>query len=334
VRGPRYPSLYQVNTRVWLTQLGEALGRPATLYDVPDGELDALARAGFDWVWLLSVWQTGEAGRDISRAHPPWRRDFEQTLPDLCQQDIGGSGFAITGYVVHAAVGGDAALERLRKRLRQRGLRLMLDFVPNHTATDHPWVEQHPDYFVHGSEMDLARAPQNYARVASACGSIVLAYGRDPHFPSWPDALQLDYGNPALQAAMIVELHKIAALCDGVRCDMAMLVLPEVFERTWGVRPESFWLNAIASMRGQQADFVFLAEAYWDLEWTLLQQGFDYAYDKRLYDRLKDRQARGVRKHLGAGPDYRTGSRVSSRTTTSGEQRRCFRRVCTKRLQS
>jgi hypothetical protein len=244
----------------------------------------------------------GRAGY-FARASP-WRRDFEQTLPDLCQQDIGGSGFAITGYVVHAAMGGDAALERLRKRLRQRGLRLMLDFVPNHTATDHPWVEQHPDYFVHGSEMDLARAPQNYARVASACGSIVLAYGRDPHFPSWPDALQLDYGNPALQAAMIGELHKIAALCDGVRCDMATLVLPEVFERTWGVRPESFWLNAIASMRGQQADFVFLAEAYWDLEWTLLQQGFDYAYDKRLYDRLKDRQARGVRKHLGAGPDY------------------------------
>ena len=99
---------------------------------------------GFDWVWFLSVWQTGPAGQRVSRSNPEWRKEFQETLPDLREEDIAGSGFAITGYTVHPQLGGDAALARLRERLRQRGLRLMLDFVPNHTGLDHPWVEDPP----------------------------------------------------------------------------------------------------------------------------------------------------------------------------------------------
>jgi hypothetical protein len=129
-----YPSLYQINTRVWLTELAQQLGRPATLDDVPDAELDCLARMGFDWVWLLSVWQTGPAGQRVSRSNPEWRKEFKETLPDLREEDIAGSGFAIIGYSAHDHLGGDAALARLRERLRNRGPRLMLDFVPNHTA--------------------------------------------------------------------------------------------------------------------------------------------------------------------------------------------------------
>ena len=114
---------------------------------------------GFDWVWLLSVWQTGAAGQRVSRTNPEWRKEFQETLPDLREEDIPGSGFAITGYTVHESLGGDAALARLRERLRKRGLRLMLDFVPNHTGLDHPWVEEHPEYYIRGTEPDLARAP-------------------------------------------------------------------------------------------------------------------------------------------------------------------------------
>lgn len=204
----RHPSLYQVNTRVWLTELSQALGRPATLDDVPDAELDRLAGMGFDWVWFLSVWRTSLAGRQVSRTNPDWRKDFEETLPDLRETDIAGSGFAITGYSAHPDFGGDQALARLRQRLADHGLKLMLDFVPNHTGLDPPWLEEHPEYYVAGTEADLAREPQNYIQIKWTAGGLVLAHGRDPHFSGWPDTLQLDYGNPAAQAAMLEALHQ------------------------------------------------------------------------------------------------------------------------------
>ena len=301
---PRYPSLYQINTRVWLNELSFVLGRSATLDDIPDSDLDRWAAQGFDWIWMLSVWQTGDAARLVSRGNPEWRREFQETLPDLCDEDIAGSGFAITGYTVHQALGGDAALARLRERLRQRGLRLMLDFVPNHTGLGHPWVEDHLEYFVKGTELDLARAPQNYTWVKRAQGDLLVAHGRDPFFPGWPDTLQLNYGNPLTQDAMIHQLMKVAEQCDGVRCDMAMLVLPDVFERTWGIRSEPFWPHATQRVRERVSDFYFMAEVYWDLEWTLQQQGFNYTYDKRLYDRLRDGHARPIREHFSAGLDY------------------------------
>jgi len=301
---PHYPLLYQINTRVWLTEWSRRLGRAATLDDIPDTELDRMAESGFDWVWFLSVWQTGPAGQQVSRSNHEWRREFEETLPDLREEDIAGSGFAITGYRVHQALGGDAALARLRERLRRRGLRLLLDFVPNHTGLDHPWVEDHPEYYIPGTELDLVRSPGNYTWVKRKRGDALLAYGRDPYFPGWPDTLQLNYGDPATQEAMIGELVRIAGQCDGVRCDMAMLVLPDVFERTWGMRSEPFWPKATQRVRKQVPDFCFMAEVYWDLEWTLQQQGFDYTYDKRLYDRLRDGHARPVREHFHAGLDY------------------------------
>lgn len=300
----RYPSLYQINTRVWLTELSQRLGRTATLDDIPDAELDRLAAMGFDWLWFLSVWQTGTAAQAISRSNPEWRREFEHTLSDLKEEDIPGSGFAITSYTVHQSLGGDAALARLRERMRKRNLRLMLDFVPNHMALDHPWVEEHPEYFVPGTELDLVRAPKNYTWVKRQKGDLLLAHGRDPYFPGWPDTVQLNYGNPALQEAMTGELLKIAGQCDGVRCDMAMLVLPDVFERTWGIKAPLFWPQATKRVREKVPGFLFMAEVYWDLEWTMQQQGFDYAYDKRLYDRLHERHARPVREHFHAEMSY------------------------------
>src|SRR5262249_13742535 len=157
-------------------------------------------------------------------------------------------------------------LARLRERLRKRDLKLMLDFVPNHTALDHSWVEDHPEYYIAGTEQDLAQAPQNYTCVKRQRGELILAYGRDPYFAGWPDTLQLNYAKPATQDAMIGELVRIAGQCDGVRCDMAMLVLPDVFERTWGQRAELFWPKATQRVREAVPDFTFLAEVYWDRE--------------------------------------------------------------------
>lgn len=301
---PRYPTLYQVNTRAFLTDLARSLNRTVTLDDIPDATMDEWKARGFDWIWMLSVWSTGATGQRISRQNAEWRHEFQTTLKDLTEEDIAGSGFAITAYSVSPALGGDAALARLRERLRRRGLRLMLDFVPNHTAVDNPWVIEHPEVYVTGSEADIARAPGNYIKLSGPQGERILAYGRDPYFPGWPDTLQLDYSNPATLEVMSEQLARIGERCDGVRCDMAMLILPDVFERTWGRRAMPFWPDAIRRVRARSPGFIFMAEVYWDLEWTMMQQGFDFAYDKRLYDRLHEGHARPVRDHLRAGLEY------------------------------
>jgi glycosidase len=137
---------------------------------------------------------------------------------------------------------------------------------------------------------------------------MILAHGRDPNFPGWPDTLQLNYGNPELQLAMIAQLERIATMCDGVRCDMAMLVLPDVYRRTWNIEIDPFWKRAISAARAVSEDFVFMAEVYWGLEWELQQLGFDYTYDKELYDRLRAGDAARVRGHLTASPDYQRRS--------------------------
>jgi glycosidase len=294
---PPHPCLYQINTRAFL----HGLGPSATLDNVPDAFLDGLAERGFDLVWFLGVWQTGTAGRAVSLSRTDWRAGFQRELPDLTEEDIVGSPFAVRSYTLHEDFGGPDSLARLRERLHERGMRLLLDFVPNHVALDHPWVQTHPDFLVHGSEEDLAREPGNYRRMHTGAGVAILALGRDPYFPGWPDSLQLDHSNPALRAALSEELERIAGCCDGLRCDMSMLLLPEVFRRTWGrTMDASFWPDAIARVKGRYPDLVLIAEVYWDLEWTMMQQGFDFTYDKRLYDRLRDGNAHGVRQHLQA----------------------------------
>ncbi len=314
----RHPALYELNTRMLIGEWARRLGRPATLDDLPEDFLDQVEADGFTWVWLLGVWQTGAVGRGVSRARRDWREGFARALPDLRGDDITGSPFAVQEYSVHADFGGDAALARLRARLARRGLALMLDFVPNHTACDHPWVREHPEYYVHGTEDDLAREPGSYAALEVGGRTHVLAHGRDPYFPAWSDTLQLDYRHGGLRAAMVGELVRIASRCDGVRCDMAMLLLPDVIARTWGGRSlpadgsrpvdAPFWPLAIEAVRRERRDFLFMAEVYWDLEGELQRQGFDFTYDKRLYDRLRSGEARAVRESLLSAPAFQERS--------------------------
>jgi len=312
VRGsPAHPLLYEINTRVLLGGISRRFGRPASFDDIPNEALHAVAELGFDWIWFLGVWQTGETARAISRTHASWQDDFHQALPDLTPADICGSPFAIAGFEVDAAYGGNAALARLRERVHAAGLRLMLDFVPNHVAPDHPWVRDRPFLFVQGSEAELAAEPQNWLRVPAAEGPLVLAHGRDPYFSGWPDTVQLDYANPDTQAAMGDVLLDIGGRCDGVRCDMAMLLLPEVFERCWGGQLHGrqvaeFWPDAIRRLRASHPDFRLMAEVYWGLEATLIGQGFDFAYDKGLYDALQASDAVRVRELLSIEPAYQS----------------------------
>jgi glycosidase len=295
--------LWQLNARTTV----RALGPTATLDDIDGAVLDRLVPAGVDWLYLLGVWRTGAAGRAVSRTSPDIRRSCEEALGDLTDEDICGSCFAVTGYEVNERLGGADALARLRERVAQRGTSLMLDFVPNHTAPDHRWVAAHPDRYVAGTEDDLAATPANWTRVQTGAGERVLAYGRDPYFAGWPDTLQLDYAAPDVPVAMTGELLAAAGQCDGLRCDMAMLLLPDVFERTWGRAMAPFWPAALDAVRAEHPGFTFMAEVYWDREYDLQQQGFDITYDKRLYDRLVGDLAE-VRGHLGAAPDFQARS--------------------------
>jgi hypothetical protein len=302
-----HPFIYQVNTWVWLDELGRRTGTSLDLASVPEQEWDAIQRLGFDAVWLMGVWERSPAGIAIALENEGLTASFRDALPDLSAEDIVGSPYCIRSYTVDQHLGGPAGLATARAALAERGLALILDFVPNHVAPDHPWTTTNPEYFVPGDEDDLAREPASFVRV----GDAILAKGRDPYFPAWPDVVQLNAFSPDQRTAAIATLEAIAAQSDGVRCDMAMLMMSDTFARTWGARAgpvpnADYWPAVIAAVRADHPDFLFMAEAYWDLEWALQQQGFDYCYDKRLYDRLVQGDAEGVRGHLTADQGYQS----------------------------
>lgn len=316
----RHPLLYQVNTRILLTALSRGRKGPATLDDIPEAFLADLREKGFAWIWFMGIWQTGKAARDVSRAHPGLRGEFTRELPDFRDGDICGSPFAIAGYRVHDEYGGNPALARLRDRMHGHGMKLMADFVVNHCAPDHPWTRTHPEFFIEGKEADLRSEPGNWIHVEGGKGTPdrILACGRDPYFPGWPDTLQLNLRHPHCRKAMIAELAGIARLCDGVRCDMAMLAQPDIFARTWGERSRTrdgllpvddpFWPAAIAAAKAERPGFLFIAEVYWDREAELQREGFDYTYDKALYDRLRAGSGSGVREHLERDANFQSRS--------------------------
>ncbi len=302
---PQYPTLYEINTWVWLSELSAKIGCPIDLRSVPAAEWDAIAELGFDAVWFMGVWERSPAGIAISNQNPNNLADFRRALPDFRTQDNVGSPYCVHQYVVDQHLGGREGLARARAELARRNMRLVLDFVPNHVAPDHPWVIEHPEYFIHGTIDDARRDSSSYIVV----GQQVFACGKDPYFPAWADVLQLNAFSPGLRSAVADTLSDIAGQCDGVRCDMAMLLLNSVFERTWrgraGVRPATeYWDQVIPGIKDKHRDFIFIAEAYWDLEWELQQQGFDFCYDKRLYDRLEHDNAESVRLHLCADRAY------------------------------
>jgi hypothetical protein len=302
---PKYPLIYEINTCVWLRELARRYQRPITLASVPSAEWDALASFGFDAVWFMGVWERSPAGIRISMNNAGLLTDFRRALPDFTEQDNVGSPYCVRRYLVDAELGGREGLASARNQLAKRGMRLILDYVPNHVAPDHPWALEHPEYFIQGVVEDLQNNPAAFLRV----GEKIIACGRDPYFPAWPDVLQLNGFHPGLRQAAIDTVADIASQCDGMRCDMAMLLMNPIFERTWGeqagIRPAAeYWPELIGAVKSEYPQVKFIAEAYWDLEWELQQQGFDYCYDKRLYDRLEHDPAETVRLHLCADFAY------------------------------
>jgi hypothetical protein len=302
---PAHPFIYEINTWPWLESVSSDEGRIVDLGSVPTRYWDEIGELGFDAVWLMGVWQRSPIGIDIALSNGDLRDAFQAALPDWRPADVVGSPYCIRDYTVDEHLGGPAGLAIARAALAARGIRLLLDFVPNHVAPEHSWTTQQPELFVTGTQADLDSDPASFIEVAGR----VLARGRDPYFPAWPDVVQLDAFAPGLRTAATSTLRMIADQCDGVRCDMAMLLTNDVFSRTWGTRvgppPNSeYWPTVIDGVHESYPEFLFLAEAYWDMEWALMQQGFDYCYDKRLYDRLAAGEVGQLWQHLLADNGY------------------------------
>lgn len=296
------PLLYEINTRCWLRELSQQSDAPITLENVPDSEFESWRGRGFTHIWLMGVWTTGEHARAEALKNADLLQAYQKLLPDWKPDDVLGSPYAIADYRVAKQLGGDEGLAAFRQRLRKAGMKLILDFVPNHLALDHDWVVNRPELFVQSAE-----ATPDTFRVETAGGVRWLAHGKDPYFPGWTDTVQLDYRRTDTREAMLGLLQSVAARCDGVRCDMAMLLLNDVFAKTWSHLPvrggpaagrSEFWPEAIAEVKRAQPGFFFLAEVYWGLDGYMQTLGFDFTYDKHLYDKLMERAAGEAQQHL------------------------------------
>jgi hypothetical protein len=220
-------------------------------------------------------------------------------------------------YTLDEFFGFEWELKALKDKLNSMGLKLYLDFMSNHMAIDSKFAQDCMDCFVTADYDDYIKNKEAFCEKQIGDKTYYIAHGKDPNFPPWKDTIQLNYFNPVTKEKMISELIKISDLCDGVRCDMVMLSLNDVHESVWGwllkkrgfKKPETeFWQEAISKVKGENPQFVFIAEVYWGLEWKLQQLGFDYTYDKVFYDRLKNMGAEEVRGHLRAERLYQKKS--------------------------
>ncbi|HQR38168.1 MAG TPA: alpha-amylase family glycosyl hydrolase [Blastocatellia bacterium] len=265
------PLIFELNARLF--------GKPFD--EITSTDLSYFRRLGFTHIWLMGIWRISAGAVAVSKRFGA---------------DFLGSPYAIDQYEVNPALGTERSLSELRHRAAAEGLRLIVDFVPNHLAFDSVLVNEHPEFFIHFDPDARDERPEWYFNGVNGHS---IAHGRDPYFPPWVDTAQLNYSVNELRQYMIDVLCRLAAIVDGVRCDMAMLLLREQIKQQWFPKlswdwfndrmPDEFWREAIAAARRVNPNFVFIAEAYWGKEPYLQELGFDFTYNKTLYDRLAGR---------------------------------------------
>lgn len=297
----RQPVVYEISTRPWLYSMAQkgiaaSCGDYVCLRDIPTGEWQQMANDHIDIIWLMGVWQLGDYGLQHDRSTAKMG-EFRSYLPDVVEADVIGSPYAVVEYKVHSDIGTDQDLVDLRSTLNSFGLKLMLDFVPNHMAVDNAILASDPDVFL---EKPVATSsPESWWITQSGR---TFAHGRGPYDGPWTDTIQVNYWSSAGIQAMTDNLVYVASKCDAVRVDMAHLILNDVWENAWGddmsaggfSRPShEFWQLAIDAVRAHHPDTLFMAEAYnyyitSPPEKDMLQNlGFDTVYDKTVLDLLE-----------------------------------------------
>ncbi len=312
------PHLIEINARLWLKTLRKKYSlAEMTLSSIPEDEWQELKHLGFDIVWMMGVWNSSPEAAAIARSDSGLLAEIKKISPELGSKDIGSSPYAIHSYKLNPELGFEWELKALKEKLNSLGMKLLLDFVSNHTARDNPFLHKCPECFITGSEEDFKAHPDWFFETDINGKKTYVAYGRDPNFPAWTDSAQFNYFNPYTREKRLELLMELAEVCDGVRCDMVMLTLNDTHESTWGwllnkkgfKKPhEEFWKHAIRTVQDKYPQFIFLAEVYWGLEWQVQLMGFDYTYDKVTYDRLRFMGAEEVKGHLRAEKLYQKRS--------------------------
>lgn len=294
------PLLIELNAFTFLARLKEKYGPKLTLSAVPAEEWTRLRDQGFDAVWLMGVWKRSPKARQIALDVPELKAEYDRVLPGWTADDVGGSAYAIADYTLDPFLGPPKDLSLLKNQLNQLGLKLILDFVPNHVALDHHWTTDHPEYLVRPTPTARRKYPQWFFKPAQ---KVFLAHGRDPNYQPWSDTAQINAFDPGARQAMRQILERIAEVADGVRCDMAMLAITNIFKKTWGdcvaaAPAEEFWAEVLTPVKKKFPHFTAIAECYWNMGQKLLELGFDAVYDKALYDRLNTGDPRLIREYL------------------------------------
>lgn len=303
------PHVLEINAHAWFKRIQRDIPNINSLADIPESYIFSIKEQGFDGIWLMGVWLESPTSREIARNDAGINAAIARVQPDYSKEDIIGSQYSIYGYEVKPMFGGNDALLTFKERLNNFGISLILDFAGNHLAADHPLTLTSPDIFVRS-----LHEPEDKSMFFQTKNGDWLAHGKDPYFPSWTDTVQLNHFNPKTRQFLLDEVLKISQFCDGLRCDMVMLMLNKVFKDTWGKfvqeEPpfEEFWPEAIAKIRETKPGFIFGAEVYWGLEWEVQELGFDYTYDKTLYDRLLLSTPQDIQGHLNAEHLYQKRS--------------------------
>ncbi len=315
------------STYVWLDQLTKKYQRPITQLDqIPDEELDALSRWGFNGLWLIGLWQRSKAS---------------QRVKQLCgKHDAVASAYSLFDYQIADDVGGELAFENLKGRARQRGIRLAGDMVPNHTGIDGRWVIEHPDWFIsrddqpfpsytfNGPDLswdgragifledhyyDHTDAAVVFKRFDRETGAVKYVYhGNDGTSMPWNDTAQLNYLNPQVREAVIQTILQVARRFPIIRFDAAMTLSKKHFQRLWfpepgtggaiptrseyaltrqqfdAAMPQEFWREVVDRVAQETPDTLLLAEAFWMMEGYFVRTlGMHRVYNSAFMNMLK-----------------------------------------------
>ncbi len=324
------PNLVMIakNSYVWLDQLSRKYQRAITRLDqIPDEELDQLARWGFTGLWFIGIWERSPASQRIKQM--------------MGNPDAVASAYSLMDYTIAGDLGGEEAYQNLRRRAWQRGIRLASDMVPNHMGIDSNWVIQHPDWFIglpyspfpsysfNGPDLswdsrvgiyledhyyNRSDAAVVFKRVDKWTGSEKYIYhGNDGTSFPWNDTAQLDYLRAEVREAVIQTILNVARRFPIIRFDAAMTLTKKHFQRLWfpepgtggaipsraehgltkaqfdALMPVEFWREVVDRVAAEAPDTLLLAEAFWLLEGYFVRTlGMHRVYNSAFMHMLRD----------------------------------------------